>query len=65
MNGEQAVIEFHLDMIKFNVKLLKSMVEPPEMWEATIKAHPDLFTNVINVSRHTNQTKLLFVRILI
>ena len=56
MNGEEALIEFHVDLIKYNVKLLKSMVKPPELWEATIKAYPDLLTNVINVSDfHTHQ----------
>ena len=50
MNGEEALVEFHVDLIEYNVKLLKSMVKPPEFWEATIKAYPDLLTNVINVS---------------
>jgi len=45
-NAHAALVAFHIDQCSFMVKTLCRMVEP-ELWRATMEAHPGLLDNVL------------------
>ena len=45
-NAHAALVAFHIEQCNFMVKTLKNMVDP-DLWRATMDAHPGLLDNVL------------------